>query len=69
MATLEITVEQIIELIQQLPIEDKQAVFEMLQKDFTHQKNPWLKIGGKYQNDPQFEEMLTYIERERLELD
>ncbi|MGV0107966.1 HicB-like antitoxin of toxin-antitoxin system domain-containing protein [Nostoc sp. DSM 114160] len=32
-------------------------------------ENPWLKIAGKYKDDPQFEEMLEYIEEYRRELD
>ncbi len=69
MPTLEITVEQIIALIHQLPLESKQAVFEMLDKELNHHNNPWLKIAGKYQDDPQFEEMLADIARERQEFD
>ncbi|MEH2141691.1 type II toxin-antitoxin system HicB family antitoxin [Nostoc sp.] len=32
-------------------------------------ENPWLKIAGKYKDDPQFDEMLQYIEEYRRELD
>ncbi|MDZ8241555.1 MAG: hypothetical protein RMZ69_31125 [Nostoc sp. ChiQUE01a] len=32
-------------------------------------ENPWLKIAGKYKDDPQFDEMLEYIEEYRCELD
>lgn len=32
-------------------------------------ENPWLKIAGKYKDDPQFDEMLEYIEEYRRELD
>ncbi|MDB9311529.1 hypothetical protein PN462_00335 [Spirulina sp. CS-785/01] len=57
--TLQLTVEQIIELIQQLSPEEQPKIMAVLQ-------NPWLKMAGKYKNDSQFEEMLNYIEEYRL---
>jgi hypothetical protein len=69
MPTLELTLEQLINLIQQLPMKDKQTIFEMLKKDLNQPTNPWLQIAGKYKDDPQFEEMLTYIEADRKEQD
>ncbi|WP_287359911.1 hypothetical protein [Moorena sp. SIO3B2] len=68
MPTLDITVEQVIRLVQQLPLEGKKAVLEILQNELVNQENPWLKIAGKYQDDPQFDEMLAYIEANRQEL-
>ncbi|WP_414574920.1 hypothetical protein [Anabaena sp. CCY 9402-a] len=32
-------------------------------------KNPWLKFAGMFKDDPQFDEVLAYIEAERSELD
>jgi hypothetical protein len=32
-------------------------------------ENPWLKLAGKYQDDPQYDEVLAYIEQYRCELD
>ncbi|MEH1947626.1 MAG: hypothetical protein V7K77_11830 [Nostoc sp.] len=32
-------------------------------------ENPWLKIAGKYKDDPQFDQMLEYIEEYRRQLD
>jgi len=32
-------------------------------------ENPWMKIAGKYEDDPQFDQMLEYIEEYRRELD
>ncbi|MBE9238370.1 hypothetical protein IQ227_20680 [Anabaena aphanizomenioides LEGE 00250] len=32
-------------------------------------ENPWMKIAGKYKDDPQFDQMLEYIEEYRRELD
>ncbi len=31
--------------------------------------NPWLKLAGKYKNDPDFDEVLAYIEEYRRELE
>lgn len=33
------------------------------------QENAWLKLAGKYKDDPQFEAMLEYIEADRRFLD
>ncbi|NES83770.1 MAG: hypothetical protein F6K10_21470 [Moorea sp. SIO2B7] len=68
MPILDVTVEQIIALVKQLPREGKKAVFEVLQKELGDKENPWLKLAGKYQQDPQFDEMLAYIEAERQEI-
>ncbi|NEQ84651.1 MAG: hypothetical protein F6K26_32185 [Moorea sp. SIO2I5] len=67
MPTLDITVEQVIMLVKQLPLEGKKAVFKVLHNELEIQENPWLKLAGKYQDDPQFEEMLAYIEAECLQ--
>ncbi|HLO87863.1 MAG TPA: type II toxin-antitoxin system HicB family antitoxin [Nostocaceae cyanobacterium] len=40
-----------------------------LEIDNTQAENPWLKLAGKYKDDPQFEEMLKGIEEYRQELD
>ncbi|BAY85672.1 hypothetical protein NIES267_51730 [Calothrix parasitica NIES-267] len=29
-------------------------------------EHPWMKLAGKYKDDPQFDEMMEYIEQERL---
>ena len=69
MAVLDLTVEQIIKLVKQLPPEGKKAVFQALTEEFTENEHPWLKLAGKYQDDPQFDEMLANIEAERRDLD
>jgi hypothetical protein len=69
MPTLNLTVEQIIALVKQLPIEEKQAVFDVLKHELAQAEHPWLKIAGKYKDDPQFDEMLAHIEAERRELE
>ncbi|WP_414620985.1 hypothetical protein [Calothrix sp. CCY 0018] len=30
-------------------------------------EHPWMKFAGKYKDDPQFDEMMEYIEQERRE--
>jgi hypothetical protein len=69
MPTLNLTVEQVIALVKQLSPEDKKAVFEVLKKELVQVEHPWLKIAGKYKDDPQFKEMLAYIEEERHNID
>ena len=69
MPVLDLTIEQVISLVQQLPPEGKRKVLELLQSDQTLAQHPWLKFAGKYQNDAQFEEMLAYIDEERREID
>ncbi|MBG1262744.1 type II toxin-antitoxin system HicB family antitoxin [Nostoc commune] len=32
-------------------------------------ENPWMKFAGMFKDDPQFDEMLAYIEADRRELD
>ncbi|MGF2036020.1 MAG: hypothetical protein RMZ43_012015 [Nostoc sp. CmiVER01] len=32
-------------------------------------ENPWMKFAGMFKDDPQFDEMLGYIEEYRRELD
>jgi len=31
--------------------------------------NPWVRLAGKYENDPQYDEVLAHIEESRKELD
>ena len=69
MPVLDLTIEQVIGLVQQLPPEGKKKVLEVLQAEKIKTQHPWLKFAGKYQNDSQFEEMLAYIEKERREAD
>jgi hypothetical protein len=69
MPTLNLTVEQVIALVRQLPLEEKKAVLEALKNELAQVEHPWLKIAGKYKDDPQFDEMLAYIEAERRDLD
>ena len=69
MPVLDLTIEQVISLVRQLPPEGKKKVLEILQSEQVETEHPWLKFAGKYQNDSQFDEMLTYIEEERQKID
>jgi hypothetical protein len=69
MPTLDLTLEQVIALVKQLPLEKKKAVFDALKNELAETEHPWLRIAGKYKEDIQFDEMLAYIEAERNELD
>lgn len=40
-----------------------------LEIDNPHTENPWMKFAGMFKDDPQFDEMLEYIEQYRRELD
>jgi predicted RNase H-like HicB family nuclease len=35
----------------------------------TRSNNPWVRLAGKYENDPQYDEVLAHIEEYRRELD
>lgn len=59
----------LLQLTQQLA--ERLAKAEVVQLRLTnpHYQNPWLKLAGKYKEDPQFEEMLAYIAADRQALD
>ena len=40
-----------------------------LEIDLSDAEHPWLKFADKYKDDPQFDEMLAFIEANRRELD
>jgi len=35
----------------------------------SRSNNPWVRLAGKYENDPQYDEVLAHIEESRRELD
>jgi hypothetical protein len=51
-----------------IALQGKKAIFEVLEKELVDKDNPWLKMAGKYKNEPQFDEMLAYIEIDRQEI-
>ncbi|MCC5598761.1 hypothetical protein [Nostoc favosum] len=61
--------EAIEQLSQSLQTRLKTAKIVTLEIEAPKVENPWLKIAGKYKDDPQFDEMLEYIEEYRRELD
>lgn len=70
MPVLDLTVEQIITLVKQLSPEDQKLVLEAIQPENSQPKeHPWMQFFGKYEDDPQFDEMLAYIEEDRRQLD
>lgn len=38
-------------------------------QESTTEDNPWIKLAGKYENDPMYDEVLSYIEDYRHQLD
>ncbi|MGK7947786.1 MAG: hypothetical protein AB4368_02995 [Xenococcaceae cyanobacterium] len=69
MPVLDLTIEQVIKLVEQLRPEEKKKILEILQLEIRETEHPWQNFAGKYQNDPQFDDMLAYIESERLKID
>ncbi|MBW4688668.1 MAG: hypothetical protein KME40_27180 [Komarekiella atlantica HA4396-MV6] len=61
--------EAIEQLSQSLQTRLETAKIVTLEIEAPKVENPWLKIAGKYKDDPQFDEMLEYIEEYRRELD
>ncbi|MBD2437022.1 type II toxin-antitoxin system HicB family antitoxin [Nostoc sp. FACHB-110] len=61
--------EAIEKLSQSLQHRLEAAKIVTLEIETTKKNNPWLKIAGKYKDDPQFEQMLEYIQEYRRELD
>lgn len=61
--------EAIEKLSQSLQTRLETAKIVTLEIEAPKVENPWLKIAGKYKDDPQFDQMLKYIEEYRRELD
>ncbi|MEH2292425.1 hypothetical protein [Nostoc sp.] len=61
--------EAIEQLSQSLQTRLETAKIVTLEIEAPKVENPWMKIAGKYKDDPQFDEMLEYIEEYRRELD
>ena len=61
----------IINSIETLSLEDKNLLVQQLQnkEEEDLSNNPWIKLAGKYENDPLYDEVLSYIEEYRHELD
>jgi predicted RNase H-like HicB family nuclease len=63
-ATKEEALDNLIQLFQ-----ERKPEIVTLEIEPPKTENPWLKIAGKYKDDPQFYKMLEYIEEYRSELD
>ncbi|MBD2775852.1 hypothetical protein [Iningainema tapete] len=74
------SIQRIIKLIEALSQEDQALLFDQLHQrilDKQHQENlhpyatdnPWIRLAGKYQDDPDYDEVLAYIQEYRRELD
>ncbi|MCC5638514.1 type II toxin-antitoxin system HicB family antitoxin [Nostoc sp. CHAB 5844] len=61
--------EAIEKLSQSLQHRLETAKIVTLEIETPQSENPWLKMAGKYKDDPQFEQMLEYIAEYRRELD
>jgi len=57
------------ELIQRLQARLEKAEIVTLEIDPPQTEHPWMKFAGMFKDDPQFDEMLAYIEADRRELD
>jgi len=68
-----ISVEKILTSFENLSQEEKTLLYEKIQQTSsektTDSENPWIKLAGKYENDPQYDEVLEYIKQYRCEID
>jgi (p)ppGpp synthase/HD superfamily hydrolase len=49
--------------------DEKNEIVLKLWEHLSNLYNPWIILAGKYENDPQYDEVLAYIEEYRRELD
>ncbi|MHC5614848.1 MAG: hypothetical protein ACYTXA_28675 [Nostoc sp.] len=61
--------EAIEKLSQSLQTRLRTAKIATLEIEPPKVENPWMKFAGMFKDDPQFDEMLEYIEADRRELD
>jgi predicted RNase H-like HicB family nuclease len=61
--------EAIEKLSQSLQTRLETAKIVTLEIEAPKVENPWMKFAGTFKDDPQFDEMLEYIEEYRRELD
>lgn len=62
--TKEEALEKLIQLLQERKLEIVTLEIEPPQTE-----HPWMKFAGMFKDDPQFDEVLAYIEADRRELD
>ena len=61
--------EAIEKLTQSLQTRLETAKIVTLEIEAPKVENPWMKFAGMFKDDPQFDEMLEYIEEDRREVD
>ncbi|MCC5617248.1 hypothetical protein LC605_19600 [Nostoc sp. CHAB 5836] len=62
--TKEAALEKLIQLLQ-----ERKPEIVTLEIEPPQTEHPWMKFAGMFKDDPQFDEMLAYIEADRRELD
>jgi predicted RNase H-like HicB family nuclease len=63
-----VTKEEALEKLIQL-LQEREPEIVTLQIEPPQTEHPWMKFAGMFKDDPQFDEMLAYIEADRRELD
>lgn len=70
MPVLNLTTDQIIDLVKQLSPEEQQAIIEAIEENHcTPKENPWMQFAGMFKGDPEFDEMLVLMEEDRRQFD
>jgi hypothetical protein len=66
-----ITINNILDTLATLSPEEKSLLINQLQpeKENINSDNPWVKLAGKYEQDPMYDEVLDFIQEYRQELD
>ncbi|MGK7902781.1 MAG: hypothetical protein AB4352_15495 [Hormoscilla sp.] len=73
-----LSLETVIEYIESLSPEDEALLFDKLhrrelenppQSQHTRSANPWVRLAGKYKDDPLFDNFLADMEAYRRQLD
>ncbi|MEH2086456.1 hypothetical protein [Nostoc sp.] len=63
-----VTKEEALEKLIQL-LQERKPEIVTLEIEPPQTEHPWMKFAGMFKDDPQFDEMLAYIEADRRELD
>ncbi|MGK7928316.1 MAG: DUF5678 domain-containing protein [Spirulina sp.] len=70
MPVLNLTIEQIIDLVKQLSLEEQKTVLKAIAKNIGEpSENPWMQFVGMFKDDPEFDEMLVLMEEDRRQFD
>jgi len=63
-----VTKQEALEKLIQL-LQEREPEIVTLEIELPQTEHPWMKFAGMHKDDPQFDEMLEYIEEYRRELD